>query len=436
VLHPRLRPATLWLTILAWTAGWGLARATPSGISWHFFVDGVRGLGADGLHLYAAQPQLQIGPLAFAVAAPLQALPASVGLIVAQVLMTAALPLALAVIAPLVTGPHRATRLLATALVLAPTWTVLSVRWAHLDDALALVLLCLALRACRDGRVVLGGLAVGLAVDAKPWALVGIPLLLLLPRPRNGFAVAIATTVAAWAPFVVADPSTLTALHPRVGISDSSVLRLLGVRGTVVPGWDRTAQLLLAPLVALITAVRGRWPAALLAGIAVRLVLDPQDLAYYAAGAVLAAALVDLLLTRTRLPWATLSASVVFWQPFTPDFAHRLTTTHGLALWWFEHPQQIAAAHLVWAVLVVAAALAWPARAIRHRPSDPDPDLDVDATYLVPPVASTTRQHRSAPASRGAGSSSWPAPRRTSPASHPSRPGRWPSPRSSAPLSP
>lgn len=157
-----------------------------------------------------------------------------------------------------------------------------------------------------------------------------------------------------WAPFLVADHATLAAFHPAVGVGASSTLSLLGYPGSVIPAWDRTAQLLLAPLVALAAVRIGVWPAALLCGIAVRLALDPQDIAYYAAGAVLAAAVFDLLGTRSRIPWTTLLTTVALWQPFVTDFPRRFETSHGLALWWFQHPHQVAAVHASWALAVLA----------------------------------------------------------------------------------
>ena len=381
------------LLIVLWTALWALARARPSGISWHFFPFGSDLLihGAH-LHLYAAHPELQIGPLAFLVAVPLGWLPAGTGLAVAQILMTAALPAALAVLAPLVPRQGRRRRILLAALVVAPIWTVLSVRWVHLDDALALLLLVVAVRAAREDRAILTGLVLALAVDAKPWAVLGLPLLLLLTRRRSGAVTAGLGIVAAWAPFLLADHATLGAFHPLVGINGSSALSLFGYRGDIIPGWDRTAQLVLAPLAALVAVRRDAWAAALLCGIAVRLALDPQDLAYYAAGATLAAAVFDLLATRWLVPWTTLVTGVVLWQPFVLDYPRRFETSHGLSLWWFTHPHQVAAIHLAWAVLVVPFSIVVGGRRARWLP--------LPRTRRVPPFAPGTAVRTKAPGTR------------------------------------
>jgi hypothetical protein len=359
------RDLLLWAAVTAWTGGWAVRRATPSGISWHFFRAGAHllvhpGMPDGGLHLYAAHPELQIGPIAFLVAAALSWLPNGAALIVGQVLMTAVLPIGLFLWAPLVARPGRRIRIAGAALALAPTWTVLSVRWAHLDDAIACLLLGVAVRCSRDDRAVLTGLAVGLAAGAKPWAVLGLPLVLLLSRRLAGAVVAGAALVAVWGPFLLVDPASTAAFHPAVGISSSSALSLLGYHGAVIPGWDRTAQLTLAPLAAMAAVRAGSWPAALLCGIAVRLALDPQDLAYYAAAAVLAAAAFDLFATRSRLPWITMLTALALWQPFVIDFSHRFDTSTGVPLWWFQHPHHVAGLHLAWAVAVLA--LPWTAR--------------------------------------------------------------------------
>ena len=51
---------------------WAWLQSSSAGLSWHFFVSGSRWLlHGLGLNLYAEHPDLQIGPLAFVVAAPL-----------------------------------------------------------------------------------------------------------------------------------------------------------------------------------------------------------------------------------------------------------------------------------------------------------------------------------------------------------------------------
>src|ERR1700736_440897 len=129
--------------------------------------------------------------------------------------MTAAGPLCLAWIAPLVPDRQRRLRVFLAALVLMPAWTVLSVRFGHLDDVVALVLAVGALRAVAANRPGFAGLALGAAVATKPWALGFVPLLLVLDRQRlAALGRALAVVVAAWAPFMIANPATLSALRP------------------------------------------------------------------------------------------------------------------------------------------------------------------------------------------------------------------------------
>jgi hypothetical protein len=384
-LGGRAGGAAVWVLICGWTALWGWDRNRQSGVSWHFLTTGTQALfGDSGLHLYARHPDLQIGPLAFAVVELLGPLPSGAAKAAAQVLMTAVAPLLLLVLAPLLADglgdglARRRLRLLLAGLVLAPAWTVLSVRWMHLEDVLALLLSVVAVRFVAQGSrpgapalaVPAAGLALGAAMAAKPWAAGFAPILLAFPLTSllAAAACAAAVTLAAWMPFVVADHGTLEAFRPPVGVSDSSGLWTFGYRGSVVPSWGRTAQLVLAPVAALGAVVRRRWPGVLLVAVAVRLALDPQDIGYYAAAAVLAALVFDLLVTRWSVPWAALITWAVQWQPFAHDFANRFTTEHGAALWFFQHPQVVGVAHLVWAAAAVLLVVAVPGRWLCREP--------------------------------------------------------------------
>ena len=350
-----------WVGVAAWTALWAWLQSNPSGLSWHFFVSGSHLLfdGA-GLNLYAEHPELQIGPLAFLVAAPLTSL-GDAAQPVALILMTAAGPLCLAWIAPLVPDRHRRLRVFLAALVLMPAWTVLSMRFGHLDDVVALVLAVAALRAIVANRAASAGLALGAAVAAKPWAMGFIPLLLVLDKQRLGAAAgALAGVIAAWAPFMIANPATMAALRPPVGVAPSSGLHALGYRGDLIPAWDRVGQFLLAPVAALVPVLRSRWPGVFLVAVAVRLAMDPKDNPYYIGGAALAAVIFDLLATRWTIPWATLVTVLLLWQPWAADYAHRLTTSTGLSLWWFQNPGIIGFVHLGWSVAMIALVLVAP----------------------------------------------------------------------------
>jgi len=358
--------------VAAWTVWWAWRMWPDSGLSWHFSVDGANLLlHGSGLNLYVDAPWLQTGPLSLVVAALLSPLPASIGKNVALVAMAAAGPLLIAALAPLVAPAGRHRRIIIAAIVVIPVWTVLSVRWGHLDDVLAMTFAIVALRAVSADRPVLAGAALAAAIATKPWAVGFLPLLLVLPRGRlRAAATAAAGTAMAWAPFVLANPRTLGALHPPIGLSPSSGLHTLGARGVMTPPWGRTAQLLLSPAAAIAAVLSRGLPGVLLVSVAVRLALDPKDNAYYIGSAALAAVVFDLLGTGWTIPWTTIATIVVFWQPFTKDFVHWQQKTTGLTHWWFAHQEAVGAIHLAWAVAVVLLVFAWPHSRVQNSQRD------------------------------------------------------------------
>ena len=382
-VHGKALPVVASSTFVAiWTAWWAWHMWPNSGLSWHFSVDGARLLlQGSGLNLYADAPWLQTGPLSLVVAALLRPLPANIGKSLALAVMTMAGPLLIAALTPLVAPAKRHRRMLIAAIVLIPAWTVLSVRWGHLDDVLAMAFAILALRAVSADRPVLAGVALAAAIASKPWAVGFLPMLLVLPWGRlRAAAAASAGTALAWAPFVLANPHTLGALSPPVGLSPSSGLHALGARGVMVPRWGRTAQLVLAPAAAIVAVLTRGLPGVLLVSVAVRLALDPKDNAYYIGSAALAAVVFDLLGTGWTIPWTTLATIVVFWQPFTKDFVHWQQSTTGLTNWWFAHQGAVGAIHVAWAVVVVVLVFAWP----HSRAQNSRRDLTGTANVLRP----------------------------------------------------
>jgi len=359
--------------VAAWTVWWAWRMWPDSGVSWHFSVDGANLLlHGSGLNLFADAPWLQTGPLSLVLAALLSPLPADVGKSLALIAMAAAGPLLMAALAPLVAPARRHRRMLIAAMVLIPAWTVLSVRWGHLDDVLAMAFAIIALRAVAADRPVLAGAALALAIAAKPWAVGFLPLLLVLPSGRIRAAVmAAAGTALAWAPFVLANPRTLGALHPPVGLSPASGLHALGARGVYVPQWGRTAQLFLAPAAAAAAVLTRGLPGVLLVSVAVRLALDPKDNAYYIGSAALAAVVFDLLATRWTIPWTTVVTVILFWQPFVKGFTdipQAVRTTTGLTHWWFANQETVGAIHLAWALAVVVLVFVWPHSPVQSPP--------------------------------------------------------------------
>jgi hypothetical protein len=316
-----------WGLLSLWTVAWFIDMAPAGGIAWVFFRSGTAALFGEpgsfrapgGLHLYASDPSLQIGPLSFAVAEILRHLGPDSGIAVAEILLTTAGILLIAAIEDLARTVRpelrehpRALRLTVLfgggAFMIA--WVDLAVGYLHLDDGLALILAVLALRAVVAGRPVLAGLCVGLATDAKPWAIVFASLLLLVPVRHmwRGAVAVLAALAAAWLPFYLADPGTMSAAHYTIRNLPSSALRALGVTTARTPSWDRAAQALVGWALGAAAVWRRRWPAIILLGVGARIALDPGVHGYYTAGVMVGALIWDTIGARRPWPvWSLLS---------------------------------------------------------------------------------------------------------------------------------
>ena len=99
----RRAPAALaWLDapwfLWAWMALWATVHVRTALVSWHYVVTGatlLRSPASDGgLHLYAAHPELQMGPLTFLLVSPFRAAP--------EVLTGAAVAVLIAAVGPAV----------------------------------------------------------------------------------------------------------------------------------------------------------------------------------------------------------------------------------------------------------------------------------------------------------------------------------------------
>ena len=395
-LHAVRRPGaflarnTEMLALACWTAVWFLILAPAGGIAWKFFVQGSLLLftGHDGasahpagLHIYANYPQLQIGPAAFGAAQVIRHLGPDQGLVLAQLIMTAMGLLALyairrlaVTVRPELSG-RAATRwtFLGGGALFVIAWAELAVAYGHLDDAIALLAAVLAVCAAAGRRPVLTGLLVGLGADAKPWALIFLPILLLaagvdiagscLPLRQRARALAIAAAAAAaaiaaaWLPFFVADPHTVTATRYAIANLPDSALRALGVHTPHTPSWDRAAQVATGCVLGGMAIWRGRWPAVILLAVGARIALDPAAHGYYTAGVMLGALAWDLLGARWPVPlWSILSFCALNLVPLVTADAHlrgiarlslviafTLVILAGPARWYWSPPGRPAA---------------------------------------------------------------------------------------------
>jgi len=372
----------LYLALLCWAALWFAVLAPRGGIDWKFFTTGTSLLfgghpaviggitgGSDaagpaglpgpppagGLHIFADYPALQMGPLSYLVTGVLRHLSPDNGLVAAEVLLQAVGLLIVFLIEriALLARPKLAgtkafqLTLLAGGAVFLVAWSELAAAFAHLDDGLALLLAVLAVRAAvspgpapsspgpaavssgpapaSPGTAsiwwppLLSGLCIGLAVDAKPWALVFLPVLLMFGAGRRGvaaFATAAVTIALAWLPFFIADPGSVNATRYLIRNEPMSALRALGVRQDYTPSWDRTAQALLGCVLGVLAVWRRRWPAILLLAGGARIVLDPAAHSYYTPDVMVGALLWDLLGSRRPFPlWTVLSFAALNLAP-------------------------------------------------------------------------------------------------------------------------
>jgi hypothetical protein len=315
--------------LILWAVLWYRALSPGGGTSWHFFSDGGRLLlgrhwdqftAPGGLHVFASYPRLQFGPVTYAAGAIMQFLGPDHGLITAQVLM-ACTGLALVYLLertalrarPDVTADQRRLVTLGGGAAFLPVWMILAVRFAHLDDVLALAFASLAVWALVAGRGALTGVFLALSASSKPWALAFLPLLLAVPPgPRlRAVAWAAGLMTAAWAPFVVADRDVFDVVGFTISNAPGSGLRALGVSNPRTPSWDRPAQLLVGGGLAAIAVLRRRWPAVIILASAARVALDPNTYLYYAAGIVLGALAWDMLGARRPAPLWTLASVAV-----------------------------------------------------------------------------------------------------------------------------
>ena len=315
--------------LAGWSLLWFLIFNRHGGYSWHYFVQGstllfdgsAPGQPQGGLHLYANYPQLQIGPFTFAVAQLLRPFGALGGRLVAELVMSALGLVVLFVVERVAVAVrpelradgrlHRTMLIGGAAFVVG--WVDLSAAYGHLDDVLALLCVTLSVWALISDLPAIAGICLGLSVDAKPWALVFLPLILAVPsRIRRHAALwTVATIVIAWLPFVLADLHTLTVTQFTIVNEPSSALRALGVTSPSTPGWDRIAQIALGCLLGTLAVYRRRWPAVILLGVGARIVLDPGVYGYYTVGVLLGALLWDLLGLRRSAPFWTVASGTV-----------------------------------------------------------------------------------------------------------------------------
>jgi len=299
----------------------------PYNDDWRYFLWGSRLLFGEhpawahhpgGFHLFANYPVIQIGPLSLVVARALRIFGdegARIAAMAAGMLLVVGGMVAIERTSASLRGNSRPTGFAAFSTLLGGVvvifaWSNLAVSAVHIDDALANALTVGAILAVVRGRPVWTGVVIGLAVASKPWAAIFVPLVFVFDakgRVRSATATG-AVILLAWGPFVLADRGTMSAGAPRVPVSTASVLALFGVEPGSAPSWLRLAQLVVCAGLVALSVVSGRARAALLVGVAGRLVLDPGVFNYYSVGLIAGAYVWETLRRDPRWPVFTVTA--------------------------------------------------------------------------------------------------------------------------------
>lgn len=230
-------------------------------------------------------------------------------------------------------------------------WSLPGARFGHLCDVLALVSIALAVRAVARGGWLGVSLAVAVAINCQPWALLVLPLIVTNAgaRRRSLFVVGV-LTIGPWIPFWFVQHGHLGSAS--LPVAPDSAIRYLGSQVGNTPGWPRMVQILVALPLAGYAIVRRRWYLVPVIVLTVRYALDPQTYAYYAAGAILGMFVWDVIL------------------PLKAAGARTIMTCFGLALL----PEDFKVTHtypealILLVILLRFAAVAAPLVALRGSP--------------------------------------------------------------------
>ncbi|MFE0461954.1 hypothetical protein ACFW1A_22170 [Kitasatospora sp. NPDC058965] len=304
--------------LVVWTVLWFLIVEPSGGFSWHYLRQGEQllfsGQNGGGLSLYAHHPELQIGPVSLAAARLFAPFPERIGQLLAEGTMSALGLVMLVLVGRTAAWYYRGTgtnhrrlqqRILVAGLAFIPMWVEVSVRFAHLDDVLALFFTMLAVNALVRGKAVATGIFLALAVDSKPWAISFVALVLALPRQdwKRALIWFTGLVAIAWLPFYLGNLGSLQAAKFTIPNQPASSLRWLGVSDPSTPWWDRPAQFAIGMGLGALAVRRGRWPAVVLVGANARILLDPSVYTYYTASILLGTLLWDAVGQKRLVPW-------------------------------------------------------------------------------------------------------------------------------------
>lgn len=281
-----------------------------------FFLDAYRAMVDDaGLEVYAQLPNIQSGPIALLGVGLLDGLgswafPLAVGVMSVVAILA---------ISRLDGVAERHPLVLATGgLVLLWWWRTFAFQ-GHLDDATVVALSLVALVAVQRDRRVAAALLLGVCLAIKPWAVFLLPIAMPIDRRwRERLAMPALSLVVGgliWSPFLLATRGTLDGVRPTVRTAPDSVIRLLTGDPDAMSSGLRIAQLLVCLLAVVWVTMRGHVTAALVLGVALRLLLDGGTWPYYTAGLMAGALVFDLTCHRSRIPWAVAASTVLLPKP-------------------------------------------------------------------------------------------------------------------------
>jgi hypothetical protein len=319
---------------------------------------------ADGHVAAFLKEQRLMGPVSIVLRAPFVALGGGDQLAhyragtLACLLLVAAFAVWMAVLA-VRSGRPLWIALLAAVAVIAMPASVRVIQWGHPEELLTVALVLAAAFAASRGKGVWAGIALGLAVACKLWALATVPaVLLLVPRAARVRAglVALAAVVVLYLPYAAAEPAAFrsnlhalgkvgsapgtvsvanawfpfadtTSFAAPVGFGPNGQVVTQTANGYSLPRWVARvahAAVLLVGLVLALLWVRRRPPdldgALLVVALAllVRCILDPGTFSYYLTSFVIVLIARDAL--GRRAPWLSLLAvlsleALVAWFP-------------------------------------------------------------------------------------------------------------------------
>ena len=260
---------------------------------------------------------------------------------------------ALAFLGTFVAGRMRAARLgpvawgAALVVIVGNPVSMRALEMGHAEELLVAVMCVFAIVLAQARRPLLAAVVLGVAVGAKPWALLAVPVLILLAEGCRFRALVVTGAAAALvvAPFVIADAGQVTATaqgnaRTSVIFQPWQVWWFLGQHGEVVRGVDGVVKegyrsppggwlsaiahpliLVMSPVVVLAwwrrrAAVRLEDALALLALIfTLRAMFDPWDVIYYVIPGLFALVTWEGAVRR-RVPALSLLVSVLAWVTF------------------------------------------------------------------------------------------------------------------------